>query len=221
MNDNIFNSRRKFLYGIACTSALTILGGLPAFSQPVRPAQPDTIKTKPIPSTGEGIRVIGMGTWISFNVGDNIQLRNERTQILQEFFNRGGKLVDCSPMYGSAADVLGYALQRVEDSGRLFSAEKVWTSWTNNGEEQMEEQRQSWGVQNFDLMQIHNLRNWKDHLETLREAEGRPISRFSVQARGGQTRFPEARRRVESARSHHEQRLRQDHLERHRHSRRR
>jgi len=174
-NHHHLSSRRRFLGGMAGASALALLGGLPTLAQPVRSPQPEAIITKPIPATGEQIPVIGMGTWITFNVGEDTELRDHRTQILREFFSRGGGMIDCSPMYGSAADVLGYGLARIENTGNLFSASKVWTSWIGSGPEQMAEQRRRWGVESFDLMQVHNLRGWEGHLETLREhkAQGR------------------------------------------------
>jgi diketogulonate reductase-like aldo/keto reductase len=170
--------RRGFLGRVAGASALALLGGgapSAAVAQPTRPPRPDAILTRPIPSTGEAVPVVGMGTWITFNVGQDRALRNARTQVLADFFAYGGRMVDCSPMYGSSADVLGYALDRLDGGGDLFSASKVWTTWTGSGPDQMEEQRRRWGVAAFDLMQVHNLRNWQGHLETLRaqKAEGR------------------------------------------------
>ncbi|MQX35826.1 aldo/keto reductase [Roseospira navarrensis] len=145
-----------------------------ALARPVRPTDFGDVLTKTIPSTGEAVPVVGMGTWITFNVGDDQALRDHRTGILREFFRRGGRMIDCSPMYGSSAEVLGYGLSRLETTDGLFSASKVWTSWTSGGPEQIGEQRRLWGVDGFDLMQVHNLKNWEGHLETLREmkAEG-------------------------------------------------
>ena len=81
---------------------------------------------KTIPSTGERIPAIGMGTWISFNVGNNQNARNYRSKILQTFFEFGGTLVDSSPMYGSAEEVIGYSLKQLgKDNHKLFSATKV------------------------------------------------------------------------------------------------
>ena len=155
-----------------------MLGGVPSLAQSVRPPDPNEIITKAIPSTGEQIPVIGMGTWITFNVGEDVKLRNHRTQILRNFFRRGGGMIDCSPMYGSSADVLGYGLERVNTTQNLFSASKVWTSYTANGPDQMEEQRKHWGVETFDLMQVHNLRNVEGHLKTLREHKAQGKIRF-------------------------------------------
>ncbi len=128
--------------------------------------------TKAIPSSGEQLPVIGMGTWISLNVGNNIEARNHRTELLKTFFDMGGAMVDSSPMYGSAEEVMGYALKRLHSQGEksqksLFSTTKVWTR--SKGEAQIAESFRLWGLKQFDLYQIHNLLNWQEHLETLQQ----------------------------------------------------
>jgi diketogulonate reductase-like aldo/keto reductase len=153
-------SRRRFLH---CVAGAGIMPFLPV--SPVSAAPGDTI-TRAIPSSGERIAVIGMGTWRTFDVGNDVSLRDERTEVLRTFFEEGGQMVDSSPMYGSSEEVLGYALQRI-DSPPLFSATKVWTRGRRSGEEQMARSRRLWGVDRFDLMQIHNLVDWETHLETL------------------------------------------------------
>lgn len=123
--------------------------------------------TRPIPATGERLPVIGMGSWITFDVGPG--QRDERLPIMQAFFRAGGAMIDSSPMYGSAQEVIGYCLERSGNSGALFSATKVWTPGRRQGIRQMEEARALWGVERFDLMQVHNLVDWQAHLETLTE----------------------------------------------------
>lgn len=147
-----------------------VLGGMAAlpFAGAIGRAQDKPI-TRKIPSSGEELPVIGMGSWITFNVGDDRELRDQRAEVLREFFARGGKVIDCSPMYGTSAEVIGYGLEKLGRPPQLFSAEKVWTWWQNDGPNQMEEQRAAWGVESFDLMQVHNLLNWDGHLETLKE----------------------------------------------------
>ena len=94
---------------------------------------------------------------------------------MQTFFDRGGSLIDSSPMYGSSEAVIGYGLARIRNKGALFSAGKVWTLLKAVGVSQMEASRKYWGVERFDLMQIHNLLDWSSHIETLKEmkAQGR------------------------------------------------
>lgn len=145
---------------------------LPAIAAP---ATRDGAITRAIPNSGEKIPTIGMGTWITFNVGDNTELRNARAEVLQTFFDRGGRVIDSSPMYGSSEEVVGYCLKRVEGAPPAFAATKVWSLLQSLGEGQIEDSRKLWGREKFDLMQVHNLLNWGGHLKTLRKekAEGR------------------------------------------------
>jgi len=113
--------------------------------------------------------VIGMGTWITFNVGPSPDLRAARTEVMRAFLQLGGGMVDSSPMYGSAEEVIGHSLRHIEDDGGLFSATKVWTRGARGGPGQMAESRSLWGLERFDLMQVHNLLSWQDHLETMRQ----------------------------------------------------
>ncbi len=153
--------RRKFLQTAAATGALLATG------IPETIAAPD-IHLRAIPTTGEQLPVIGMGTWITFNVGSDLRLRDARTEVLRTFLDNGGRFIDSSPMYGAAEDVLGYALKRLGTSVvKPFAATKVWTRRKSNGPRQMAKSERLWGVQRFDLMQVHNLVEWRGHLETL------------------------------------------------------
>jgi diketogulonate reductase-like aldo/keto reductase len=130
---------------------------------------------KPIPSTGEPFPVIGMGTWITFNVGDDPVARDGRTDVLRAFFAAGGGMIDSSPMYGTAEAVVGSCLARLDRPKGLFSATKVWTSSTAEGLEQIAASERLWGLPRLDLLQVHNLLNWQGHLQTLSamKADGR------------------------------------------------
>jgi len=129
-------------------------------------AQQTSILTKPIPSSGEQLPLVGLGTWITFNVGDDPVARDSSAEVMRAFFEAGGRLIDSSPMYGSAQEVIGYGLEKLGRPQSLFSADKVWT-WSD-GPAQIEESRGLWGVAKFDLLQIHNLLSWEEHLPTLR-----------------------------------------------------
>ena len=153
-----------------------LLGGLAAlpFAGTLARGQEAPI-TRAIPASGETLPVIGMGSWITFNVGDDRGLRDQRAEVLRAFFARGGRVIDCSPMYGTSAQVIGHGLEKLGRPEGLFSASKVWTWFQGDGPEQVEAQRAAWGIEGFDLLQVHNLMNWEGHLETLKawKAEGR------------------------------------------------
>lgn len=131
--------------------------------------------SRAIPSTGERIPVIGMGSWITFNVGRSKKLRAARLKVLEAFFAAGGGMIDSSPMYGSSEAVIGWCLERLGAEDKLFSATKVWTVSKSMGISQMETSERLWGEKPFDLLQIHNLVDWETHLETLKawKAQGR------------------------------------------------
>jgi diketogulonate reductase-like aldo/keto reductase len=94
---------------------------------------------------------------------------------MRAFFREGGRLIDSSPMYGSSQAVIGYGLAQLGPPPALFSADKVWISPGSRGPEQIEQSRKLWGVPRFDLLQVHNLLAWEEHLSTLfaMKAEGR------------------------------------------------
>ncbi|HYN83321.1 MAG TPA: aldo/keto reductase [Gemmatimonadaceae bacterium] len=131
--------------------------------------------TRPIPSSGERIPVIGMGTWLTFDVGRSESTRATLRDVLQTFFNRGGRVIDSSPMYGRAELVVGDLLPQIKPRPPLFSATKVWTPGRRLGVMQMEASQKLWRVPKFDLLQVHNLVDWEGHLQTLKEfkASGR------------------------------------------------
>jgi diketogulonate reductase-like aldo/keto reductase len=122
--------------------------------------------TRTIPSSGEALPLVGLGTWITFNVGKDPVARDACTEVMRAFFAGGGRLIDCSPMYASSQPVIGYGLSKLKPS-TLFAADKVWTSPARGGPAQIEASRHYWGVETFDLLQVHNLLAWEDHLRTL------------------------------------------------------
>ena len=121
-----------------------------------------------IPATGEKIPAVGLGSWLTFAIDiDDAEELDSRIAILREFLARGGGVLDSSPMYGVAQQVIGIGLKRIEQHDGLFSATKVWTMGDRQGFIQMEESRQLWGLDKLDLMQVHNLLDWETHLPTL------------------------------------------------------
>ena len=161
--------RREFL------ASLAALALVPSAASGSTAGATGALLERTIPSSGERITAIGMGTWLTFDVRRGEKGRDQRVEVLETFFEMGGGVVDSSPMYGSAEDVMGYCLERIPDARALFSATKVWTWGKSRGVAQMQESRRLWGLERFDLMQIHNLMGWEDHLDTLLEdkAEGR------------------------------------------------
>lgn len=160
--------RRTFLQLLA-TLAAAPFGARLAYSATTE------VITRAIPSTGERLPVIGMGSWMTFDVGDDAALRANRIPVLRAFFDHGGQLVDSSPMYGYAEELIGECLRQIKNTERLFAATKVWTPGRWLGVKQMEASQRLWGVKRFDLMQIHNMLDWETHLETLKawKADGR------------------------------------------------
>lgn len=158
-------SRRALLAGLAGAATWV---ALPAFGQAAS-------ITRAIPSSGEKLPVIGLGSWITFNVGNDPRGRAASIAVMRDFFRAGGRMIDCSPMYGSSQGVIGEGLKTLAAQQQVFSAEKVWISSGRGGPQQIEATRRHWGVERFDLLQVHNLLNWEAHLETLHamKAEGR------------------------------------------------
>lgn len=137
------------------------------------PAPPPAVLTRAIPSSNERIPLVGLGTWITFNVGNDPVGRTECTQVMRAFFDGGGKLIDSSPMYGSSQPVVGDGLSRLHAQGRVFAADKVWTS--GDGVAQVEQSRRYWQLPRFDLLQVHNLLALEKQLPMLQQmkAQGR------------------------------------------------
>jgi diketogulonate reductase-like aldo/keto reductase len=154
-------SRRRALRVLAGTGAAALLHGAPLR------AQPATLQTRPIPSTGELLPLVGLGSWITFNVGNDRVARTACADVMRHFFAAGGRLIDSSPMYGSSQDVIGEGLAQLGRPQRLFSAEKVWIAPGSRGPAQIERSRAYWRVPRFDLLQVHNLLAWQEHLPML------------------------------------------------------
>jgi aryl-alcohol dehydrogenase-like predicted oxidoreductase len=131
--------------------------------------------TRPIPSSGIQLPVIGVGTWRGFDVGADPAARAQRADVLRALFDLGGRVIDSSPMYGSSEDVAGALLTQLQSHERAFVATKVWTEGREAGIAQMEASMRKLQHPRIELMQIHNLVDWRIHLDTLRawKREGR------------------------------------------------
>jgi diketogulonate reductase-like aldo/keto reductase len=150
-------SRRRWLGWAASATGMACL--------PARAVAVDSLLQRAIPSSAEALPVVGLGSWITFNVGTDRAALDSCTAIVRAFFEAGGRMIDSSPMYGSSQPTIGHALAQLGPQPALFSAEKVWTS--GDGAAQMAASRAHWGLPRFDLMQVHNLVAWQDHLPRL------------------------------------------------------
>lgn len=161
-----YPDRRTVLAGLAAAGTACFVPAAGARTAPL---------TRNIPSSDEAMPMIGLGTWITFNVGNDREARDACAEVVRAFFAEGGRMIDSSPMYGSSQDVIGYALRKLSHPPALFAADKVWTSSGARGPAQIETSRQRWQVPRFDLLQVHNLLSWEEHLRTLlaMKAEGR------------------------------------------------
>jgi len=146
--------------------------------------------TRKIPSTGEEIPAIGLGTWQVFDAGSNAAARAPLRQVIAEFAKAGGKLIDSSPMYGSAESVAGDLVAELGLRERLFIATKVWTRGREDGVAEMERSFKRLRVTTMDLMQVHNLLDVGVHTKTINDmkAKGRVryvgITHYTASAHG-------------------------------------
>ena len=169
--DRIYKiSKRQFLKSAAALSVAS-------FSSFQSYSNQSEVITKLIPSTGERIPVVGMGSWITFDIGHEPKLRDEQCRVLAKFFELGGSMLDSSPMYGYAQEVIGYCLKNTESSD-LFSATKVWTPFKKLGLGQIDDSFKLWDIDKFDLFQIHNLVGFEKHLESLLEMKEEESIRY-------------------------------------------
>ena len=156
-----FALSRRGLLRAACAGAIA----LPALPRNLR-ALPDAVIKRTIPGNGETLAVMGIGTYDTFS---HAAPRQQLGAVLQAFFDHGGQLIDSSPMYGPAEGLVGELLKTTTNASALFAATKVWTDGREAGIRQMAESMRLMGVERMDLMQVHNLRDWKTHLKTLKE----------------------------------------------------
>lgn len=143
----------------------SLLQALPLLAAAGVRAQSAAPLAKAIPSSGERIAVIGLGSWITFNVGDDPPARAQCAEVMRAFFAMGGRVIDSSPMYGSSQGVIGEGLRKLGAQRQVFSADKVWTGGA--GAPQIETSQRLWQLPRFDLLQVHNLVAWERQLPLL------------------------------------------------------
>ncbi len=163
------SDRRATLHTLGGLAALALMGN--AFSK-------EAMAARPIPSSGEKLPVIGIGTWQTFDVGANAAARAPLKEVLRLFFAGGGRVVDSSPMYGSSESVVGDACAELGICEPLFMATKVWTRGREDGIREMQRSIERMRAGRMDLMQVHNLVDVETHTKTLREWQAAKLVRY-------------------------------------------
>jgi len=125
--------------------------------------------TRTIPSSGEKVPVIGLGTWRAFDVDLSADVRKQLEDVLSTFVKLGGRVIDSSPMYGRAEDVIGQLTSALGIQDKVFLATKVWTEGKRSGIQSMERSMSLLHTNRIDLMQVHNLVDVNTQLATLQE----------------------------------------------------
>lgn len=178
-NQHFFDGKMTRAGFLKRAAALALGAGVPAFGN-MATAQPSSNKEgrmykRAIPSSGELLPVIGCGTWQTFDVGATAEERAPLAEVLRVLFDAGGSVIDSSPMYGRSEAVVGELLAQLKAHDNAFMATKVWTQGRDPGIRQMQRSMQLLQDERIELMQIHNLLDWRTHLATLRawKKEGR------------------------------------------------
>lgn len=131
-----------------------------------------------IPSSQEKIPVVGLGTWQTFDVNNSAEEKAPLKEVLQILINHGGSVIDSSPMYGRSEKVVGALTTELGINDKIFEATKVWTTGENKGIQQMKTSMRLMNAKPMDLMQVHNLVDWKTHLNTLKKWKAEGIIRY-------------------------------------------
>jgi diketogulonate reductase-like aldo/keto reductase len=172
MSNTPFDRRRRAVLRALAAGAATPM--LPALAADAG----NTVLRKPIPASGERLPVVGLGTSGVFEVGSSEAERRGPLQALAALQGLGNAMVDTSPMYGEAEQVIGELLPKLPRPAGFFLATKVWTRGKRAGVAQMNESSRLLGSATIDLMQVHNLVDWRTHVDTLREWKARGRIRY-------------------------------------------
>ena len=136
---------------------------------PSRAVSAEPLRARPIPSSGEMLPVVGLGTWRTFDVGAGAAERAPLKEVIGAFVALGGRVVDSSPMYGAAEAVVGDLAGELGVADKLFLATKVWASGREAGLAQMEQSFRPQRARRLHLKQIHKLLDWRAQHRTLRD----------------------------------------------------
>jgi diketogulonate reductase-like aldo/keto reductase len=154
--------------------------------------------SRPIPSSGEAMPVVGLGTWPVFDVGAEPAVRRPLRAVVQQLIDAGGRMIDSSPMYGRAEAVVGNIVAELTACPRAFLATKVWTSGRERGIDQMQRSAALLRTQKIDLIQVHNLVDWRTQLATLRQMKAAGQVRYIGITHYTDRALPELSRVLES-----------------------
>ncbi len=158
-------------------SVMSGLATLPLTAQIAR-AEPSPQRRRLALKSGLSLPVIGMGTWLTFNIPlDDPELAARKT-VLEAFFRAGGGMIDSSPMYGKSEKVIGHLIKGLGAQEKLFSTTKIWTPLASNGPNQLAQSHELWHEPTLDLVKVHNLLRWQEHLKTLRSAKDAGTVRY-------------------------------------------
>ena len=163
-------SRKEFLRGgtaLAASAAFMVAGGIGAssFSGAARAAQ---LITRPIPSSGEQLPIVGLGTARVYDVEPNDPRIVTLKATVETFVREGGRIIDCSPTYGNAEAVVGRLVNELGARNKVFYANKISTNGEAEGMAQVEASLKAWNTDRFDLLQVHNLKDFKTQIRTIR-----------------------------------------------------
>jgi len=157
-------SRRAMIQATALASGALLTGPTISYAQKTQ-----TMLTRTIPVSGEKLPAVGLGSWQQFDVGSSSEERNPLKEVLKNMYSLGGKVIDASPMYGRAEQVIGDLTDEVKLNDKFFLATKVWTTGKQAGVGQMNNSLYKMRRKTIDLMQVHNLQDWQTHLKTLKD----------------------------------------------------
>ena len=189
-------TRRRAVKLIGATTASVCL---PVGSSRIFAAEGSPLR-RAIPSTGEKLPVIGLGSAVTFDVPSNSPKVADITEVITRFVKRGGKVIDSSPMYGNAESLIGQIAAKSGLTKSLFIATKVWTLGKQEGIRQIEQSLERFQTRTIDLMQVHNLVDVATHMSTLREWKSKGKIRYTGITFSEPKGFAEIERNMKSQR---------------------
>ena len=157
-------------------TAGAVLGAAPGIGMGIEPSE---MRRSTIPATGETLPVIGLGTYIAFDVDSTPSEIEQRKEIVEFLIAHGGSLIDTSPMYNRSEKVIGDVITAGADRSKLFLATKVWSDGQAAGAAQMQRSADLMNSGTIDLMQVHNLRDTAVHMESIRQLKVDGVVRYS------------------------------------------